>query len=1665
MSDQPPAKFTFARVPPGDASGKIFGPDDGNVFIKSLQDVAKGKSCDGVKESSIETLSSIYVSEVPEQLLDKPLMTEHFSQFGTILKVLISVKRHSCTIHFDTHENAKRAKEHGALLKGFTLNLYWSRPAKVTRRDSKHSEPSVTRGVSMEADSGHKELPVSLPMDQPTHTEAYRPPKDTKQHRARSLPVLELPMDVKDELDAMSGGDDARYLDRPTLLPDNPSPLPWRVKEKIKRSPTFQSKVTSTVKALLKSSVTKGRSPMVVGKPPSPILLGSSKTKELVVADKQLLNPTLFGRSKVKEKLPVVLDRPKAQEKAFTAVNRQPPKPTLSGRSKAKVATEKTQVATVPIPEVPTVPKSTEKELLMLMKQQAMSAEERYRVLEARDKLIRLGQSKSSSATTSSSLIGICPDMCPEKERYHRVARQQVAVFERLPSTDNEVRMDHGRAVKLYARSSADQEEPLLHELRPTPVLVKTMNYLLKNIVDQQLEEDDIQEWYHYLWDRTRSIRKDIAQQELCDHQSVGLVEQCARFHIHCSGRLLAEDPSVFDEKINTENLTKCLQTLKYMYDDLALNNHTCPNEAEFRGYMILLNLNDDNFIWDINHLRPEIRHSAEVKFALSVHSAIKCNNYVRFFKLVRQTSYLNACVLERYFFQVRSWGLLIIIDAHCHLAKQSLLPVRDLLRILAFEEELEALVFLDHFGLEVTKDKNIIIHKNAGKNQSSTPLQKSRATALIESKMTGTVGETIHGGPLPSDIPASLPVHSSFTSGGYLRPEVWLTPSAAQEAPVDMDQENVPTRKTVIFPATSRPTIFAHTFSTVMDTTPAGGEMETSSGLVFAPPSAPPVAVGSQGFSFTSPEAGFTFKVPEQVKTTASPSPWCPVSEKPVDGGQFKLTAVLGSSSGLPTLQHTIPVLQQSKLKSFLSPEEVSRRNTEERAMREKLEKRLVLEREKRAKEAQEKRIQEERERIAHIEHEKRVKEEQVRRVQAERERILQEECERRIQEERERRVQEEKEKERRRQAALTATADTIFNQLFLELTRDVCWKVLTVEQMLVWTSETCNTIIQEVLEDYLCQIAREILLQERVRVFSEKVKQKKMKAVCEKWLRIAKYRRRLREALVNFPALLPGVCASHKTTRLLKPHLDQLTRNTLSDADFAHILKDPNFSFSSVDLPSVVGPYLATRPEAHTSELFWKLLVSTPCATECPSHSDNLRTWTQNMFISSNRLSPQKEGVSLCRSHITPDIHLTTSVRCVVGRGKLDSIVTSGLHAALFCLGPETANWATARTRLHQLIEGVGRVPCPSLAVVTFGRTTVSSEDITKRLGLDNMVAQRLIADYSFFASSFYTPNHIETMVLKVLQWLSERAICTQLLVVQPLPLLLERLMSNAWAQITRTTGDVAFSSTLTQEPNNLLRLHNKCVITLLDYMVDPGVLKYSPGASEFEQFTRSWLGSYCLDLYQVCPEYFGTSQYFTTVNKVMKMAELPLLKPWPPTSLNELINIFESYCKDNGISSCTWDMFNYFYMAVTHFFGDKTPEEGSSRWFEFIRSIPWLPIVQTLVQEKLQVLDCRDPESSGSPFIAVVTRKNYNTFCNTFWWLSANEMITPTPHVNKENILHCTNTQLKRRPYIEDTSKITQTKKKVSCADVTELMKRLEDNLNEVKCMKERLASHTL
>ncbi|XP_030920841.1 germinal-center associated nuclear protein, partial [Geospiza fortis] len=133
----------------------------------------------------------------------------------------------------------------------------------------------------------------------------------------------------------------------------------------------------------------------------------------------------------------------------------------------------------------------------------AETSEERYRLLDQRDKIMRQARIKRTDLGKAKTVVGTCPDMCPEKERYMRETRNQLSIFELLLGTD---KVDHAAAIKEYSRSSADQEEPLPHELRPSEVLSMTMDYLVTNIMDQG--EGNYGEWYDFVWNRTRGIRK-----------------------------------------------------------------------------------------------------------------------------------------------------------------------------------------------------------------------------------------------------------------------------------------------------------------------------------------------------------------------------------------------------------------------------------------------------------------------------------------------------------------------------------------------------------------------------------------------------------------------------------------------------------------------------------------------------------------------------------------------------------------------------------------------------------------------------------------------------------------------------------------------------------------------------------------------------------------------------------------------------------------------------------------------------------------------------------------------------------------------------------------------------------------------------------------------------
>lgn len=383
--------------------------------------------------------------------------------------------------------------------------------------------------------------------------------------------------------------------------------------------------------------------------------------------------------------------------------------------------------------------------LLHLIGQLAETAEDKYRFLEQRDKILRQGRPKRTDLDLSKVFVGMCPDMCPEKERYMRETRKQLSIFEVIPDTEM---VDHSAAIKEYSRSSADQEEPLPHELRPLPVLSMTLDYLVTQIMD--LGHDNYRDWYDFVWNRTRGIRKDIIQQHLCCPHTVSLIEKCTRFHVHCAHHLCEEPMSSFDAKINNENMTKCLQSLKEMYQDLATRHIYCPLEAEFRQYNVLLKLNDGDILREVQQFRDEVRNSPEVKFAVHAFAAVNSNNFVRFFKLVKGASYLASCLLHRYFNQVRAKALKTLNMAHTVGPRSTAFPVEDIVRMLMFRDTEEATDFIQQYGLNV--NEGVVELSRVAYQEPELPLAQKKSEVIL-AKKTVLIGEVVNGGPLPNPV------------------------------------------------------------------------------------------------------------------------------------------------------------------------------------------------------------------------------------------------------------------------------------------------------------------------------------------------------------------------------------------------------------------------------------------------------------------------------------------------------------------------------------------------------------------------------------------------------------------------------------------------------------------------------------------------------------------------------------------------------------------------------------------------------------------------------------------------------------------------------------------------------------------------------------------------
>lgn len=53
--------------------------------------------------SAVHDLKNLYCCDIPDSMMDRDLLLSHFEQFGHVVRIYLSVKRKSCTLHFDSH--------------------------------------------------------------------------------------------------------------------------------------------------------------------------------------------------------------------------------------------------------------------------------------------------------------------------------------------------------------------------------------------------------------------------------------------------------------------------------------------------------------------------------------------------------------------------------------------------------------------------------------------------------------------------------------------------------------------------------------------------------------------------------------------------------------------------------------------------------------------------------------------------------------------------------------------------------------------------------------------------------------------------------------------------------------------------------------------------------------------------------------------------------------------------------------------------------------------------------------------------------------------------------------------------------------------------------------------------------------------------------------------------------------------------------------------------------------------------------------------------------------------------------------------------------------------------------------------------------------------------
>lgn len=143
----------------------------------------------------------------------------------------------------------------------------------------------------------------------------------------------------------------------------------------------------------------------------------------------------------------------------------------------------------------------------------------------------------------------------------------------------------------------------------------------------------------------------------------------------------------------------------------------------------------------------------------------------------------MNACILMRYFNQVRIKALEIVLKAYTFSSKTEVCySISHLTQVLAFEDYEQTVQYLQYHGLNCQPEENAVYLDRKRFYFPDSPFLMERAINLVERKRLNSVAEAVCGGPLnsPACFENHQP-HSSFDQDGLLKKESYIVDDQKQ--------------------------------------------------------------------------------------------------------------------------------------------------------------------------------------------------------------------------------------------------------------------------------------------------------------------------------------------------------------------------------------------------------------------------------------------------------------------------------------------------------------------------------------------------------------------------------------------------------------------------------------------------------------------------------------------------------------------------------------------------------------------------------------------------------------------------------------------------------------------------------------------------------------------